>query len=160
MAVRETKEDPKAPPQNAPRIEHVNLFVTELDLTARFLMSAFPHWRVRGEGGGDWYGAPRRWAHIGDDDNYLTLNEFNLPKAMRGRHRDLQSAEPGLAHIGFEVTNLDTVVERLADAGYEPAKLGEDHPHRRNLYYINEEGLEFEFVEYSSAVPSEKNLYQ
>ncbi len=143
----------------APRIEHVNLVVTEIDATARFLMTAFPSWRIRGEGGGEWSGVPRRWTHIGDDANYLTLNEFKIPKAARGRHRDLAGAEPGLAHIGFEVADLDAVVARLEAAGYEPAKLGEDHPHRRNLYYINEEGLEFEFVEYSSAIPAEKNLY-
>ncbi len=160
MAAREKKEDPAAQPQNTPRIEHVNLVVAEIDPTARFLMAAFPHWAVRGEGGGEWYGVPRRWAHIGDADNYLTLNEFKIPKAARGRHRDLEGSEPGLAHIGFEVSDLDSLVERLAGAGYDPAKLGEDHPHRRNLYYVNEEGLEFEFVEYSSAVPSEKNLYQ
>ena len=144
----------------APRIEHVNLVVTAIEPTARFLTAAFPHWRNRGEGGGEWAGVPRRWAHIGDDDNYLTLNEFKLQAAARGRQRDLQSAAPGLAHIGFEVADLDAVVSRLTDAGYEPHHMGEVHPHRRNLYYINEEGLEFEFVEYRSAVPTEKNLYQ
>ena len=143
-----------------PRIEHVNLIVTAIDPTAHFLKAAFPHWDIRGEGGGAWAGVPRRWVHMGDDDNYITLNEFLLPEAARGRHRDLQSAEPGLAHIGFEVTDLGAVVERLKKAGYEPHHLGEDHPHRRNLYYVNEEGLEFEFVEYSSSVPTEKNLYQ
>jgi len=152
-----TKETEK-PAQ--PRIEHVNLVVTAIDPTAKFLAAAFPNWRIRGEGGGEWAGVPRRWAHIGDDDNYLTLNEFLLPEAARGRHRDLQSTEPGLAHVGFQVADLDTVVSRLKDAGYEPHHFGEAHPHRRNFYYIDTEGLEFEFVEYSSDVPAEKNLYQ
>ena len=146
--------------EKAPRIEHVNLVVTEIDPTARFLMAAFPHWRVRGEGGGEWAGVPRRWAHVGDDNNYVTLNEFKLPKAARGRHRDLQSSEPGLAHIAFEIADLDAVVGRLRAAGYEPDHEGEIHPHRRNLYYVDAEGLEFEFVEYFSDVPAEKNLYQ
>ena len=153
-----TKEQEK--PAQPPRIEHVNLVVTAIDPTVAFLKTAFPHWDIRGEGGGDWAGVPRRWAHLGDDANYITLNEFLLPAAARGRHRDLQSAEPGLAHIGFEVSDLGAVVERLRAAGYEPHHLGEDHPHRRNLYYVNEEGLEFEFVEYFSDVPAEKNLYQ
>lgn len=146
--------------QEKPRIEHVNLVVTAIYPTVNFLRAAFPHWDIRGEGGGEWAGIPRRWAHIGDDANYLTLNEFHLPEAARGRHRDLQSSEPGLAHIGFEIADLDAVVERLRAAGYEPDHLGEDHPHRRNLYYVNEEGLEFEFVEYFSDKPEEKNLYQ
>lgn len=160
LAQKENTNSANAAAPTPPRLEHVNLVVTEIDPTAKFLIAAFPNWRVRGEGGGEWAGAPRRWAHIGDDDNYITLNEFKIPAAARGRHRDLQSAEPGLAHLGFEVSDLDAVVERLSDAGYEPHHLGETHPHRRNLYYVNEEGLEFEFVEYSSATPSEKNLYQ
>jgi len=153
-------EKPEAKPVTAPRIEHVNLIVTAIDPTVKFLTAAFPHWAIRGEGGGEWAGIPRRWVHVGDDANYLTLNEFHLPTAARGRHRELQSSEPGLAHIGFEVADLDKVVRQLKDAGYEPDHLGETHPHRRNLYYIDAEGLEFEFVEYSSAVPAEKNLYQ
>ena len=144
----------------APRLEHVNLVVTAIDPSAEFLMAAFPNWRVRGEGGGEWAGIARRWTHVGDDANYVTLNEFKLPKAARGRHRDLQSSEPGLAHLGFEVSDLDAVVKRLKAAGHEPHHLGEDHPHRRNLYYVTEEGIEFEFVEYFSANPAEKNLYQ
>ena len=146
--------------KQAPKIEHVNLVVTAINPTAAFLRAAFPHWQIRGEGGGEWAGVPRRWAHIGDDETYITLNEFHIPKAARGRHRDLQSAEPGLAHIGFEVADLDAVVSRLMKAGYEPHHLGETHPFRRNLYYVNEEGLEFEFVEYASNIPAEKNLYQ
>lgn len=142
------------------RLEHVNLIVTDVTGTAKFLLAAFPDWRVRGQGGGEWAGVPRRWAHVGDDANYITLNEFKIPEAARGKQRDLQGATPGLAHIGFEVADLGAVVGRLKEAGYEPHHPGEEHPYRRNLYYINEEGLEFEFVEYFSDKPEEKNLYQ
>lgn len=142
------------------RLEHANLVVTDIDDIAQFLLTAFPNWRIRGEGGGEWAGVPRRWAHVGDDANYLTLNEFRIPPAARGSQRDLQSATPGLAHIGFEVADLDAVVARLKDAGCEPHHMGEEHPHRRNLYYITREGLEFEFIEYFSDVPAQKNLYQ
>jgi hypothetical protein len=152
---RKTTEKPAAQ-----RLEHMNLVVTDVDGTAKFLLTAFPDWRVRGEGGGEWAGVPRRWAHVGDDANYITLNEFKIPRAKRGVQRELQGHTPGLAHIGFEVADLGGVVERLKNAGYEPDHLGEDHPHRRNLYYVNEEGLEFEFVEYFSDKPEEKNLYQ
>lgn len=152
---RKTTEKPAAQ-----RLEHMNLVVTDVDGTAKFLLAAFPDWRIRGEGGGAWAGVPRRWAHVGDDANYITLNEFKVPRAERGAQRELQGHSPGLAHIGFEVADLNSVVERLKTAGYEPHHPGEDHPHRRNLYYINDEGLEFEFVEYFSDKPEEKNLYQ
>lgn len=138
-----------------PKLEHVNLVVTDIDPTLNFLKAAFPEWTVRGEGKSEWHGRPRRWVHFGDDDTYVTLNDHG-----DGEQRDLKGYTPGLAHIGFEVSSLDAVLERLESAGYTPHHLGEDHPHRRNKYFIDNEGLEFEFVEYLSDKPAEKNLYQ
>ena len=145
----------KSPRPSGPRLEHANSVVTEIAPTLTFLQTAFPEWRVRGEGGGDWNGKPRRWLHFGDDDFYVTLNDNG-----EGAQRDLSGHAPGLAHLGFEVASLDDVVARLTRAGYKIDHRGEDHPHRRNLYYVDPEGLEFEFVEYLSDVPAEKNLYQ
>lgn len=102
------------------KIEHVNLVVTDIEPTLTFLQAAFPEWRVRGENRDTWQGHKRRWLHFGDDDFYLTLNDFG-----RGRQRDLDSAEPGLAHIGFEVPDLDSVKERLKAAGFE--QIGRAH---------------------------------
>lgn len=138
-----------------PKLEHVNLVVTDIDPTLNFLKAAFPEWTIRGENRDEWAGMPRRWLHFGGDDFYITLNDFG-----RGRQRDLSSAEPGLAHIGFEVSSLKEVINRLEKAGYHPHHHGEDHPYRRNSYFIDGEGLEFEFVEYLSDKPAEKNLYQ
>ena len=138
----------------APRLEHANLVVTEIEPTVRFLKVAFPDWEIRGEGRDEWAGMPRRWVHLGTDETYITLNDFG-----RGRQRDLQSATPGLAHLGFEVADIDTIIARLRDAGYEPDHFGPDHPHRRNAYFHDPEGLEFEFVEYFSTNPAERNLY-
>lgn len=144
-----------------PKIEHVNLFVTQVEKTLDFLQAAFPEWRVRGEGGGEWAGAPRRWLHVGDDEFYLTLNDFTPNGgAPAGRQRKRDSTGLGLAHIGFEVASLDDVAARLEKAGYAPHHHGEGHPHRRNLYFLDNEGLEFEFVEYLSDVPAERNLYR
>ncbi len=137
------------------RLEHANLVVTEIEPTLSFLQAAFPGWRLRGEGRDEWHGMPRRWVHVGDDDSFITLNDFG-----RGRQRDLSSAEPGLAHIGFEVASIDNVVARLEAAGHTPDHWGPDHPHRRNVYFLDGEGLEFEFVEYFTDEPEKKNLYQ
>lgn len=137
-----------------PRLEHANLVVTAIEPTLSFLSAAFPEWRVRGEGRDAWRGMKRRWLHFGDDDFYVTLNDYG-----RGRQRDLDSADPGLAHLGFAVASVDETVARLKKAGHAPTHWGPDHPHRRNVYYIDGEGLEFEFVEYLSDKPEEKNLY-
>lgn len=137
-----------------PRLEHANIIVTNLAPTLGFLKAAFPEWRVRGEGGDDWYGKKRRWLHFGGDDFYVTLNDNGV-----GGQRDLRGHEPGLSHLGFVVASLDLVVARLARAGYEPHHSGPPNPHRRNAYFIDDEGLEFEFVEYLSEDPAERNRY-
>ena len=135
------------------KLEHINLVVSDIEPALTFLMAAFPHWQIRTEGRDEWHGHPRRWLHVGDDETYVTLNDFGV-----GPQRDLSSNQPGLAHIGFEVPSLDEVKENLARAGFEPSDNGRDHPFRKNVYYIDAEGLEWEFVEYLSSDPARRNL--
>ena len=52
-------------------LEHVNLVVADMDAMLHFYRAAFPHWRIRDEGAGEWYGKPRKWLHFGDDYHYL-----------------------------------------------------------------------------------------
>lgn len=136
-------------------LEHVNLVVKEKDITAclRFYQAAFPHWRVRAEGEGDWYGKPRRWLHFGDDYQYLTFNDHG-----EGSNRDLQGHQVGLAHFAFVTSNLDDVVERITAAGFSVAKEGADEPWRKNIYFIDPAGFEVEFVQYLTDVPELRNL--
>ncbi|MCB2114429.1 MAG: VOC family protein [Parvularculaceae bacterium] len=141
------------------RLEHVNIVVTAIEPTVRFVTAAFPGWRVRGRGNEPFAGMAREWVHVGDDDNYLALTAYDLPPERKGAARDLKSPAPGLAHVGFEVADIDAVVARLRSAGFEPDKWGADHPFRRNVYFLDGEGLEFEFVEYASDDPAEKNSY-
>ena len=136
------------------RLEHLNLVVRDLQPTIDFLLTAFPHWRVRGGGDSEWYGAPRKWAHVGDDASYLTINDSGT-----GSARDLKSNTRGLSHIGFAVANLDDVVGRLVDAGYEITHAGNHTTWRRNVYFHDGEGLEFEFTEYLSDDPEKRNEY-
>jgi len=135
-------------------LEHLNLVVTDINPTLTFLSAAFPHWRVRGEGRDEWHGMPRCWVHVGDDETYLTLNDFG-----RGTQRDLKSDTPGLAHIGFVVSSLEAIKDNLAKAGFTPSHDGNHTAHRRNVYYIDDEGLEFEFTEYLSDEPAKRNEY-
>jgi len=41
------------------RLEHANLVVAEIEPSLDFLLSAFPHWRVRQKGKSTWYGKQR-----------------------------------------------------------------------------------------------------
>jgi catechol 2,3-dioxygenase-like lactoylglutathione lyase family enzyme len=133
--------------------EHVNLVVKDIPATLAFYQAAFPHWRVRESGGSEWAGKHRKWLHLGDDYQYLTLNDNG-----EGDNRDLEGHQTGLAHFGFVTSNLDAIVHRLADAGFTPAKDGADELHRKNVYYVDPAGFEVEFVQYLSDLPEQRNL--
>jgi len=136
------------------RLEHVNLVVKELEPTLDFLLTAFPEWRVRGRGDGIWGDTTRHWVHVGDDDYYITLNDN-----AEGENRDLSGIQPGVAHMGFVVDDLEGIVSRLAEKGFNIDILGREHPYRRTVYYNDPAGFQFEFLQYSSDKPEEKNMY-
>jgi len=136
------------------RIEHANLVSNDLEATLNFLSTAFPEWKVRGRGESEWYGTKRRWLHFGSDDYYITLNEGN-----QDDNRDLSGQSPGLAHIGFCVDDVDDVVTRLQNKGYEIEIIGADHPYRKNVYFLEPSGFEFEFIQYLSDSPQQRNMY-
>lgn len=135
------------------QLEHINLVIKNLETSLAFYQAAFPHWHVRAKGGGEWYGKPRTWVHFGDDYQYLALNEFG-----EGENRNLSGHQVGLAHFAFVVQNIDAVIERLTAAGYPVTNPGAEEPFRRNVYFIDPDGFEVEFVQYLSDLPAERNL--
>ena len=136
------------------RFEHANLVVADIETTLDFILTAFPHWTVRGQGNMEWHGKPRRWLHVGDDDYYVTLNDDG-----EGENRDLTGHKPGLAHLGFVVDDLDGIVGRLEAKGHRIDIQGPEHPFRRNVYFLDPAGFQFEFVEYLSDDAGERNRY-
>ncbi|MBS3669232.1 VOC family protein [Vreelandella boliviensis] len=134
-------------------LEHVNLVVDDMDAMLDFYRAVFPHWRVRDEGHGEWYGKPRKWIHFGDDEHYLALSDHG-----EGENRDLEGHSIGLAHFAYVTDNLDAVVARLNNAGFAIAKPGATEPFRKNVYFVDPAGFEVEFVEYLSDIPAERNL--
>ncbi|WP_375057220.1 VOC family protein [Zobellella sp. DQSA1] len=136
------------------RLEHLNLVVRDIPETLGFYRAAFPHWWVRGGGESDWYGKVRNWVHFGDDYQYLTFNDDG-----EGENRDLRGHRLGLAHFAFVTADIDGVARRLAAAGFGIDKEGVEDPYRRNLYFIDPNGYEVEFVQYLSDVPTERNRY-
>lgn len=134
------------------KLEHLNLVVEDMQSTLDFYQTAFPHWQIRTRGESDWYGTKRQWLHFGDDYNYLTFNDNGS-----GEARNLKSNDLGLAHIGFKVSDLNAMNTRMSKAGFEPSHQGVEHAFRANLYYIDPNGIEVEFVEYQSDIPAERN---
>jgi len=136
------------------RLEHVNLVVIDIEPTLHFLLTAFPKWNVRGRGEGTWGSTKRCWVHVGDDDYYITLNG-----QAKGQIRNINGITPGLAHLGFVVDDLDKIIERLTNSGFEIDIVGRDHPYRQTIYFCDPAGFQFEFIQYNSVKPEEKNMY-
>ena len=126
-------------------LEHVNLTVGSIDETARFLTTAFPEFQIRGRG--IFNGNP--WAHVGTDETYIALNESPDARAEGGP----------LNHVGFVVDDAESLSERMRQAGFEEGMVVAPHPHRTRKYFLDGDGIEWEFVEYFSEDPAERNDY-
>ena len=133
-------------------LEHLNLVVKDISAALKFYRAAFPHWRIRSRGQAEWYGVERNWIHFGDDYQYLTFNDDGS-----GENRDLSGHQPGMAHFAYVTDNLQAVIDRLETAGFKVAKPGADNRFRKNVYFIDRDGFEVEFVEYLSDLPAERN---
>lgn len=136
-------------------LEHINLVVIDIEKALTFYKAAFPHWAVRGGGTSKWYGTPRNWVHFGDDYQYIAFNDDGV-----GANRDLTGHQVGLAHFAFVTSDIKGVIERLARAGFAIDKEGADDKYRENVYFIDPNGYEVEFVQYLSDLPNERNRYE
>ena len=129
------------------QLEHANIRVRNIDEAVKFLTTALPNFAVRG---GVMAGEDR-WLHIGTDDTYLALNEDPSDPVRHG---------PGLNHIGFVVDDAEAVRARLVQAGYQEGfVVDRQHPSRKRIYYLDGSGMEWEFVQYYSDDPAERNDY-
>ena len=133
------------------RLEHANITVGDLDAALDFLLTALPDFRVRGEGVGP---EGLRWVHVGSDASYIALNEAppDSPDERPGHWS-------GVNHLGFEVDDAQAVRRRLLARGFREGFVPESHPHRRRIYFLDRDGNEWEFVEYFSDRPEERNDY-
>ena len=135
------------------RLEHANISVRDFDAMTRFLQAAFPDFRVRREGRKD----GRRWAHIGTADTYIAVNEASAEPAEAWQP---YSGKPGVNHLGYEVDDVDALQARLAAAGFRDSTYPNNHPHRKRVYFYDADGNDWEFVQYFSADPAERNDYE
>ena len=122
-----------------PRIEHVNVTVTDPDRAARLMQGLFD-WRVR------WRGPARDGGytvHVGSDDNYIALY---TGAGVVYTDEDFAKGRP-LNHIGVEVDDLDGTEARVVAAGLTPFQHGDYDPGRR-FYFLDPDGIEYEVVSY------------
>ena len=122
-----------------PRIEHVNVTVSDPDRAAR-LMAALFGWHVR------WQGPARsggRTIHVGSDDHYIALYS-GLGVAYSAD--DFAKGRP-LNHIGVEVDDLAAIEAKVVAAGLRPFGHDTYDPGCR-FYFLDPDGIEYEVVSY------------
>ncbi|HZP99525.1 MAG TPA: VOC family protein [Reyranella sp.] len=118
-----------------PRIEHVNVNVSDPERASRLMHDLFG-WRVR------WQGKARDGGltiHVGSDHHYIALHSSHGAS-------DFSKGLP-LNHIGVEVDDLDAVEAKVAQAGLKPFGHDDYDPGRR-FYFLDPDGIEYEIVSY------------
>jgi catechol 2,3-dioxygenase-like lactoylglutathione lyase family enzyme len=136
---RTTTLSRRAIAMSKPRIEHVNVTVTDPERAAK-LMAALFGWHVR------WRGAARdggHTIHVGSDDHYIAL--YTSGNANYSAD-DFAKGRP-LNHIGVEVDDLDATEARVVAAGLRPFSHADYEPGRR-FYFLDPDGIEYEVVSY------------
>jgi catechol 2,3-dioxygenase-like lactoylglutathione lyase family enzyme len=136
------------------RLEHANVCVRDIEAMIRFLQTAFPESRLRGEGQSN---DGTRWVHVGGNDSYIALGEA---KTDSERHWIPYSGEPGVNHLAYEVDDVESLRARLIAAGYRESTVPNAHPHRKRVYFYDPEGNDWEFVQYFSQDPAQRNDYE
>ena len=136
----------------ATRLEHANIIVRDVDRMVGFLETAFPDFEIRAEGTSN--GA--RWLHIGSESTYIALNEAKSELSEPWRP---YSGKPGLNHLGYEVDDAEALRTRMTKAGYRDSTVPNDHEFRKRVYFYDPEGNDWEFVQYFSDKPAERNAY-
>jgi catechol 2,3-dioxygenase-like lactoylglutathione lyase family enzyme len=137
----------------AVRLEHANLTVRDIEGMIRFLQTAFPEFRVRGEGiSAD----GSRWVHIGSQETYIALSPAKVEPEKRWMpYRGVV----GVNHLAYEVDDVEALRVRMKSAGYKDSTPPNAHPYRKRQYFYDPEGNDWEFVQYLSQNPTERNDY-
>jgi catechol 2,3-dioxygenase-like lactoylglutathione lyase family enzyme len=138
----------------AVRLEHANLCVRDMEAMTRFLQTAFPEFPVRGEGVTN---DGRRWAHVGTDETYIALSQAGVEPE---RHWTPYQGLPGVNHLAYEVDDVQALCDRMKSAGYRDSTPPNAHPYRRRVYFYDPEGNDWEFIQYLSQDPTERNDYK
>ncbi|MDD1794178.1 VOC family protein [Enterovibrio makurazakiensis] len=132
-------------------VEHANITVNDISRTIAFLQTAMPDFSVRGEGKDE----DRAWCHIGTDISYIALQQEGIDKPIER----IPNYHLGVNHIGFVVEDATRVAENLKTAGFEQVSFDKSHPSRKRAYFYDNDGIEWEFIEYLTEDFGSRNDY-
>jgi catechol 2,3-dioxygenase-like lactoylglutathione lyase family enzyme len=62
-------------------------------------------------------------------------------------------------HLAYEVDDVESLRVRLQSAGYRESTVPNAHPHRKRVYFYDPDGNDWEFVQYFSQDPAQRNDY-
>lgn len=137
------------------KLEHANMCVRDIDAMVRFLQTAFPEFRVRH----DAEGTNGRWMHIGTDDTYIALSPAKSEPPNGSTKFKPYSGMPGVNHLAYVVEDADALRDRMLAAGYKESTPPNNHKFRKRIYFYDPEGNDWEFVQYYTDDPAERNDY-
>ena len=141
-------------------LDHVRLNCADLEATARHYLARGLRLTWSGAPGGvtfvdgdhdDWR-TGAEWVHVSGERGYLSLSQADWKEY--GEHI-AASGPPRFIHIGFAVTDLDSILRRVHDRGV--ATIHNDSPVGRHVYLNDPDGdamlgTNIELVEYSAGV--------
>lgn len=137
-------------------LEHANITVPDVSAAIDFLKVIEPELKVRhDEDRDDGY----RWAHVGTDQCYIAVEEPHSGLTSEQSNPRTPYHDFGVNHLGWVVEDLDTVIRRLEEHGYQKGMSVTPHPHRKRAYYYDASGFEWEIVEYLSEDPAKRHSY-
>ena len=133
------------------RLEHANISSIHTEELTHFIQTAFPDFRIRGEGAGT---GGRPWRHVGNDDFYIAITTVANTSG-----RAPYSNSTGFNHLGWEVDDVAALEMRMKESGFAPNLKEHHHRARLRTYFYDPDGNDWEFVQYLSDDPAERNDY-
>ena len=118
------------------RLEHANVTVSDPKATAAWLGEVFG-WHIRWEGPGMETGYT---VHVGTDESYIALFSYG---DMQHQKAESYRTIGGLNHIAVFTDDIDSVDEKVRDAGFKPGPHYDYAPGRR-FYFYDKDGIEWE----------------
>ncbi|MFY1708208.1 VOC family protein [Tritonibacter scottomollicae] len=121
-------------------LEHANLCVSDPHKTAAWMEKIFG-WHIR------WQGPALNGGytvHVGSKSSYLAL--YSPAEELTAPPRPY-STKGALNHLAVIVDDLDAAEVAVKEAEYAPMNHGDYEPGRR-FYFHDEEGVEYELVQY------------
>lgn len=125
-----------------------------MSVMIKFLQTVFPDFRIRGNGTSK---EGVNWLHIETDDTYIALQQADKDAVSNWTPN---SGKPGVNHLAYEVDAIDFLRNRLISNGFKESAIVDSHPFRKRAYFNDPEGNDWEFIEYFSSDPSERNDYE